>query len=190
MTINQFQELSSDTTGIDSIEPNWEALQGILEAEVLQFETIAQKLTLKKESLLASKPRQMVQLDQELLVLSRKSQQLEQQRQDTLAAAGYDHCTLSQVIAQLSKTEPKRSNRLSQTREQLLRAVNNTRALNEENRELLAISLNWIQSTVELIVEALNPDCASYTAQGQKSKAGKLDSASQSALKTTINHSV
>jgi hypothetical protein len=81
---------------------------------------------------------------------------------------GYAQCPLSQFIAQLN---PVQKAPLNRCRERLLRAIQDVDRLNRDTRDLLDLSLNWIRDTVEVIVNAITPEGASYTAQGSKTNA-------------------
>jgi hypothetical protein len=45
------------------------------------------------------------------------------------------------------------------------------RQLNQDVSELLALSIRWINDTVELIAAAITPEGSSYTAHGNKAHA-------------------
>ncbi len=160
-------------------------LHGILAEEIYQYEAVSERLTHKSQVLAANKPKQLAQLDRELLALSRKATQLEQERQRTMAKMGCPNWSLTELIAHLP---PQQASRFTQSRERLRQAVKNTAALNRDNRDLLDLSLKWIQETVDIISSALAPEGASYTAQGGKNTPHNTSKAA-SPLQSTISHS-
>ncbi len=160
-------------------------LHGILAEEICQYEAVSERLTRKSQVLAANKPKQLAQIDRELLALSRKATQLEQERQRTMTQIGCPNWSLTELIAHLP---PKQASRFTQSRERLRQAVQNTADLNRDNRDLLDLSLRWIQETVEIIANALAPEGASYTAQGGKNSTHNTSQAA-SPLQSTISHS-
>lgn len=142
-----------------------ERLYGILEEEVRQQQAIAEKLAHKSELLASNKPQGLGKLDRELMTLAQKATQLEKQRQAAISELGHAGSTLKNVIPQLPATEVPR---FQQVRDRLITTAKATERLNRDNQDLLTLSLQWIQDTVEIIANALTPEAASYNAQGSK----------------------
>lgn len=147
------------------LDTGLEMLQHVLEEEIHQYEAIIEKLNCKQAVLVEGKPQTLNQIDQELMALSRNALKLEKQRLSLMARMGYPKCSLSAFIAQL---QPDQAAALNRRRERLLRAVNDMHRLNQDTSDLLDLSIQWIQETVELIAGALAPEGSSYTAHGNK----------------------
>ena len=94
-------------------------LHGILAEEICQYEAVSERLTRKSQVLAANKPKQLAQIDRELLALSRKATQLEQERQRTMAQIGCPNWSLTELIAHLP---PQQARRFTQSRERLRQA--------------------------------------------------------------------
>ncbi len=165
--------------------PNLDALHGILEEETRQYELVAEKLTRKKESLVANKPQLLTQVDQELITLTQKATSLGKQRTALMRELGYAELTLEKMIQTL---DPIYASRFIHVRNRLMRAAQDVERLNRDTRDLLDIALNWIQETVEIIANALTPEASSYNAKGGKAKNGS--DAPAVPIQSTINHSV
>jgi len=160
------------------------ALLNLLEDETRQYEAVTSKLQDKQEILIANQPKKLHRVDQELTVISQKTKNLEKQRLELLKDLGYPNHTLSQFIEQL---EPTAASTFIPCQNRLIRAAEDVRRMNQDTRDLLQLSLQWIQDTVELIASVITPEAASYTAQGGKT--GQKQSVQSSALQSTINHS-
>jgi hypothetical protein len=161
-----------------------DALHGVLEEEIRQYEAAVQVLTRKKEVLVSGKPQSLGQIDRELLALSQKAGQLEKQRQLIMQSTGCADLTLEKLMLQM---EPGDVRIFSVTRERLRRVMQDAARLNQESRDLLDLALHWIQDTVELIADALTPDATSYDAQG--SKVRRAGAAPSGETQSTITHS-
>lgn len=160
-------------------------LHGILEDEIRQYEAAAEKLTRKNEMLATGKPEGLGKLDRELLTLSQKAAQLEQDRRAIMAKLGHANQTLSDLIPTLPAQQIPR---FAHSRERLISAITTADSLNRDNRDLLTISLHWLQETIEIIANAITPEAASYTAQGAKNTA-QPNSNAATLPQSTVNHS-
>ncbi|HEY9686477.1 MAG TPA: flagellar export chaperone FlgN [Coleofasciculaceae cyanobacterium] len=161
-----------------------DALHGVLEEEIRQYEAAVQVLTRKKEMLVSGKPQALGQIDRELLALGQKAGQLEKQRQLIMQSMGCTELTLEKLMLHM---EPGDVRIFSVTRERLLRAMQDSARLNQESRDLLDLALRWIRDTVELIADALTPDATSYDAQGGKVR--RAGAAPSGETQSTITHS-
>ena len=160
-------------------------LHGILEDEIRQYTAAADKMIRKNEMLAAGQPQGLGKLDRELLTLSQKAAQLEKDRRALMTRMGHDGQTLSDLIPTLPQQEIPR---FTDCRERLISAIKTADSLNRDNRDLLTISLQWLQDTIEIIANAITPEAASYTAQGTKNTA--QPAANPATLpQSTINHS-
>ncbi len=162
------------------------SLLNTLDEETAQYEAVVQKLREKQDILIAGKPKLLGRIDQELMAISRKAAQTEQKRMTLMAALGHPNHTLSQLIETL---EPKAASEFSRSRDQLMRAALDARQQNQDTQDLLNLSLQWIQDTVELIANVLTPEAASYTAQGNKAGGKHKGQSTPAALQSTVNHS-
>lgn len=169
--------MQSETT--EQFEP----LYRLLETELAQSQLAVDALQRKKMALVASKPQTLLQVDRELQAIARKTRQLEKERQHLMAELGYPKARLETVIETMPSQLGKRFRIL---REQLLRSIQDAGQLNRESQNLLNLSLAWIQETVEIIANAITPECVSYNAQGGKGKKGNLLAPP---VQSTINHS-
>jgi hypothetical protein len=143
-------------------------LQHLLDQEIHQYEAMIGVLNRKQAILVSGKPQPLHQADNELLALSRTVLQLEKQRLAITAQLGYPQCPLSTFIAHMP---PERRPALKRRQERLQRAVMGMHRLNQDISDLLALSIQWIRETVELIASAVTPEGSSYTAQGSKTHA-------------------
>ena len=158
----------------------------VLDEETTQYETVVQKLREKQDILIANKPKLLGRIDQELMALSRKAAQTEGKRRTLMSELGYPNHTLSQLIETL---EPKAATIFSRSRDRLMRAALDARQQNGDTQDLLNLSLQWIQDTVELIASVLSPEAASYTAQGNKAGGKNKGQGTPPTLQSTVNHS-
>jgi len=162
------------------------ALLHLLEEETRQYEAASAKLREKQDILISGKPKKLPRLDQELTAISHKTRQLEQQRLSLMAELGHPNQNLSHLIADL---EPQAAATLTPPRDRLVKAVQETTRLNQDTRDLLQLSMQWIQDTVELIANVLTPEAASYNAQGNKAGGAKHKANPSDPGQSTINHS-
>lgn len=161
------------------------ALLNLLEEETRQYEAITSKLQEKQAILIANQPKKLHRIDQELTAISQKAKHLEKQRLGLIQDLGYPKHTLSQFIGQL---EPETASTFIPCQARLIRAAEDVRRMNQDTRDLLQLSLQWIQDTVELIASVVTPEAASYTAQGGKT-GPQQKSLQSSAVQSTVNHS-
>ena len=161
------------------------ALLNLLEEETRQYEAASKKLLEKQDILITGKPKKLPKLDQELTAISHKTKQLEKQRLAIMAELGKPNHTLSQLIETL---EPKAAAAFIPCRDRLLHAAQDAKRKNQDTRDLLQLSLQWIQDTVELIAKVLTPEASSYSAKGNKAGT-KHHQASTQLTQSTINHS-
>lgn len=159
-------------------------LHQILELEVEQYQQAVNALQRKKAALVSRKPQNLIPVDRELMAINRKGKQLEQQRQSLMTALGQPDGRLEKMIAQM---DPANANRFQNTRQRLLRTIEDVKHLNGESRSLLTLSLHWIQETVDIITAAISPEGASYNAQGEKRKGSENP---PPIIQSTISHSV
>jgi hypothetical protein len=160
-------------------------LLNLLEEETRQYEAVSAKLREKQDILVANTPKKLPRLDQELTAIGHKARQLEQQRQGLMGDMGYPNHTLSQLIGEM---DPQTAATFIPCRDRLRHAAHEAKRLNQDTRDLLELSMQWIQDTVELIANALTPEASSYNAQGNK--AGTRNSTAQTTpVQSTINHS-
>lgn len=150
-TLNQPEQLSE--------------LLRLLESETRQMEAARDQLNIKRQILVEGKPKELVAIDRQLLALSKKANELAREREALTLQLGCPQETLKSMIPRMpAQFIP----RFRLVRDQLQRAAMDVEQLNRENRELLNLSLKWVQDTVEVIANALNPEGASYTPQGGK----------------------
>lgn len=168
-------QVNLDSTQLDQ-------LHELLEAQIAQYQLAVNTLQQKKEALVSGKPQSLLQIDRQLLTISRKTAQMEKQREEKMLALGYPNGRLEYLITQMDRNSAKR---FQNTRTRLLCTAEDVNRLNRESRGLLDLSLAWIQETVEIITAAISPEGASYTAQG--SKPGQ--STEQAPIQSTVNHS-
>lgn len=147
--------------------PELNRLHNILEEEIHCYETAASRMADKKDCLLSGNTEQLMNVDKELLNLSQKATQLEKTRLGVIQEMGYGEVTLEKLI---NKIDPLQARIFHQTRQRLLRAVTDVDRLNKNNRDLLDLSLKWVEESVELIANLLTPEGASYDASGAKTK--------------------
>lgn len=140
-------------------------LHDLLEAEIDQYRQAVDTLQQKKEALVSGKPQGLIPLDRRLLVISRKTAQMEKQRREAMTALGYPDGRLEQLMANLDQESARR---FRQTRDRLLRTAEDMNRLNRESKSLLDLSIAWIQETVDIITAAISPEAACYDAQGNK----------------------
>lgn len=141
------------------------ALLSLLENETRQMEATRDQLNIKRQILVAGKPKELVAIDRQLMALSKKATELAKEREALTRQMGCPQETLKSMIPRMpAQFIP----RFTTARDKLHRTAMDVRQLNRENRELLNLSLKWVQDTVEVIASALNPEGASYTPQGNK----------------------
>jgi len=162
------------------------ALLNLLEEETRQYEAASVKLREKQDVLIANTPKKLPRLDQELTAISHKTRQLEQQRLSLMSELGHPNQTLSQFITAL---DPQTAATFIPSRDRLLKTAQETTRLNQDTRDLLQLSMQWIQDTVELIANVLTPEAASYNAQGNKASGSKHKANPTGPAQSTINHS-
>ncbi len=160
-------------------------LQATLQEEIRQHQLTGEKLVEKKACLLANRPQELARLDQELMLLARKTAQLEVQRMQQLQGMGYPQATLRQFIETL---DPRRARPFVDARQRLIRAVDEVARLNQHNRELIDLSLKWIQESVEVIASILTPEAASYSANGLKPKSKGKTITDHTPVQSTVAH--
>ena len=142
-------------------------LHATLKEEAAQYELAANKLVEKKCILLSNDPAGLPRLDQELLLLAQKTRQLERSRIEQMRDLGHGDLSLRQFIGTL---DPRRGKPFLDARTRLLKAVDEVSTLNRHNKELIQLSMQWIQDSVEVIAGLITPEGASYNAQGNKSR--------------------
>ncbi len=160
-------------------------LHGILEAEIAHAAQVAEALRRKKEILVSGKPQLLGGIDQELLSLHRRAQQLEQERKAAMQTLGQPTWSLETLIGHL--TGSQRST-FSLSRDHLRSNMDAVLRLNRESQDLLDLALHWIRDTVEVLSNALAPEATSYNAQGNKAKR-EGDNSPPSPMQSTISHS-
>ncbi|WP_373533002.1 flagellar protein FlgN [Vampirovibrio sp.] len=137
----------------------------LLEHETRQLEAAKEQLNLKRHVLVSGQPQGLVPIDRELMTLSKKVGEIAREREVLTRQMGWEQHTLKSLIPTMpAQFVP----RFTTTRDRLHRTAMDVQRLNQENRDLLNLSLKWVQDTVEVIATALNPEGASYTAQGGK----------------------
>lgn len=158
--------MTPDTTQLNWNDPErLTALLIVLENETRQLEAAREQLNLKRQILVSGQPQKLVSIDRELTALGKKSGELAKEREVLTRQLGWEKQTLKSLIPQMpAQFEP----RFTLTRDRLHRAAMDVERLNRENRDLLNLSLKWVRDTVEVIAAAMNPEGASYTAQGGK----------------------
>lgn len=160
------------------------ALLAVLEAETAQLEQARQKLDMKRQILVSGKALHLAPLDRELMALSRKSQELAREREALTQQLGTANEPLKAFISRLPAQHIPA---FSRVREKLQRAAMDVERLNQENRDLLSLSLHWIQDTVEIIAASLAPESACYAPQ--KGKLGTKTAVESAQIHSTVNHS-
>jgi malonyl CoA-acyl carrier protein transacylase len=157
----------------------------LLESETRQLEAAREQLNLKRQILVSGQPQGLVAIDRELLALSKKANELSRERETLTQQMGWGQQTLKSRIP----TMPAQFAPLFiHARDRLRRTAMDVQRLNQENQDLLNLSLKWVQDTVEVIASALNPEGASYTAQGSK-KSKQIITHDQTAGQSTVIHS-
>lgn len=142
---------------------DWTELYEQLRQEAEQQEALAERLAQKNELLVAGQVEALLKLDRELMAEGRKARVLAGRRQELMARMGCPDAPLSRLISRL---DGEASARFSGMRDRLRLAVRTVEQRNQDNRDLLALSLNWLQETVNIIANAVAPEGACYTAQG------------------------
>lgn len=160
------------------------ALLNLLEEEARQYEAVCHKLQEKQDVLITGKPKKLPRLDQELTAITHKAKQLEKQRMGLMSELGHHQKPLTQLIETL---EPKAASEFRKCQTHLVQAVQNSRRMNQDTRDLLQLSLQWIQATVELIASVITPEAASYSASGNKSGHKKTNATAP--VQSTVSHS-
>lgn len=166
--------------------PSLHRLQSVLEAEIGLYEQAGTRLQEKQAAIITMKQDQLVNIDRELAVLQKKAAQLEASRHEVLAEMGYENGTLSQLIEKVAC--PEQAGILMRIRDRLHRAVDDADRQNRNSRELLNLSIHYVQDTVNTVVGLLNPEGAAYNAQGGKAQ-NKDTRHITAPLNSTINHS-
>lgn len=168
-------------------ERDLKRLYALLEAQIQQYEIARQALTRKREIVVSGNAKGLQQVDRELLSVSHKVVQLEQERQALQQTMGCPPVwTLETLIHQAPPTASR--SLLTDARHRLLRVLHDTDQLSRENQDLLTLSLQWIKDTVNVIASAISPEGASYTAQGSKMRRSGTD-VPPAPLQSTISHS-
>lgn len=170
-------------TPFDSAQLN--QLHQLLESEIEQYQQAVEALRRKKAALVTRKPQALLPVDRELMAISRKSKQLEEQRQSIMTELGHPDGRLEKLIEQMNLVNPENVSQFQDVRQRLLRTIEDVGQLNQESRGLLDLSLRWIQETVDIITAAISPEGASYNAQGGKQKGQNH----QPPIQSTISHS-
>jgi flagellar biosynthesis/type III secretory pathway chaperone len=162
-----------------------DALSGILEEQIRQYESVLQTLARKRDILVTGQAQDLQTIDRELVSVSHKVAQLEKNRQQLQTTMGCPDWKLEKIIRHLPSPV---SRHFSETRHRLLRALKDTERMNRENNDLLTLSMQWIQETLEIIAAAVTPEGASYTAQGNKHRP-QNSPATPAPIQSTVNHS-
>lgn len=148
-------------------------LLDLLENETRQLESAREQLNAKQQILVSGKHQQLAAVDRTLMAISKKAQELAKERVELTQRMGCSQQTLKALIPQMPAHYIPR---FTSARDHLQRAALDVERLNRENRDLLTLSLQWVQDTVTVIAAALNPESASYTAAGtRKTKQGPTD---------------
>lgn len=159
-------------------------LISLLQQESQQLEAARHQLQLKQQALVTGSIDQLPTIDRELSSIGKQCATLSKKRNELSQNSGWGQQPLKQIIAQLPAQYVPR---LTQLREQLKRLALDVEQANRENRDLLALSLQWAQDTIAVVRSALNPDAASYNAHGEKQAKGSHQPSS--ATQSTISHS-
>jgi flagellar biosynthesis/type III secretory pathway chaperone len=167
-----------------SVPKHIQDLVGILQQESQQLEAARHQLQLKQQALVSGAMDQLPRIDRELVAIGKQCATLSRKREALSHQSGWGQQPLKQIIAQLPAQYVPRLTRL---REQLKRLAQDVEQSNRETRDLLSLSLQWTQDTITVVRSALNPDAASYNAQGEKQ--AKANHHPASALQSTISHS-
>ncbi len=157
-----------------------------LTLEIQHLEAVQEHLTRKQQALVSGQPQALAPIDQQLLTLSKKALGLNKQRDQLLTQMGCPGTPLKKLINHMPGEYVPR---FRAVRDQLYRAASDVERLNRENRDLLALSLHWVKDTVEIIMGAMNPEAASYTAQGAKKAKPNGPMPNSVAPQSTITHS-
>jgi hypothetical protein len=174
----------------EKLLPNEETanrMLNLMETETTCYQKMRDLLIEKKEILLANQPEQLAPIDRQLLQINRQVVLLDKERNELRHQLGFpDYQTLFMALA--ANISAKETRYMQQARHQLMTSTKEASQLNQEIKQLLKISFQWVQNTIETIVQAVTPEgCSSYTETGNKTsseaKAGIMLSGS------TINHS-
>lgn len=162
-------------------------LQALLDQEHQILAQMENAMQSKKECLVTNNTPGLMKTDQALMALGQRTAQLEQKRMELLRQMGFADHSLEQLVASLGAQYPEQVRPLRESRLGLRRVMERIQALNRNNQELLALSIQWIESTVELIARQVNPEAASYTANGQK-KQNRKQGAEALNIQSTVIH--
>jgi hypothetical protein len=143
------------------------ALQTVLDLTVDCLERLELKLGEKKNCLIANDVDRLQELDREILALHRESRRLERERQFCCEGLGIDAKeSLRELAGRLSN--PQQSLAILTTRSRLNGVLTRIGLLNQDVESLLALSMQWINATVSLLLSSAEPEGAAYTAQGRR----------------------
>lgn len=142
-----------------------EDLHQLLEEEIECYGDLEQHLLEKRDLVISGALDPLAHLDQKLLALNKRAQQLEEKRKILLSGMNRQGQTLQQVIQGIPV---ERRKPLSDSRERLARVVRHVAELNRRNNDLLQLSIQWVNATVETMANLLVPEGAAYTAQGNR----------------------
>ncbi len=140
-------------------------LRALLEKETETYSKVEDALKEKKTILVEGKYKDLPTLDQRLIALGQKSTHLETARLELMQTMGYENHTLASFIDRLHPTQIKP---MLDARKNLLRVVGDVQTLNQQTKNLLDMSIQWVEDTVGVIADAVAPEQATYSAQGQR----------------------
>ncbi len=160
-----YSEMHSDKQN-NPLDITAEQLLALLKQESVLYAAVNQNLQEKHATLIAGDAGKLQQIDITLTGLAQQLRQLEAQRTALLEENGLDpNRPLSEF---LSAFRPEYAHALNQMRQELRGQVQTAQAMNQSQRGLISLSIQWIASTVEYIASVLNPEATGYTPRGNK----------------------
>jgi hypothetical protein len=143
------------------------AIRALLDQEIECYQHVEQVMVEKKLCLIHGDAQRLMAIDQELIGLHQELTRLEKDRMAEMVQIGQQHSTLTTLIQGLNSPD---QSQFMEARQRLKSVVNSVQHLNENNRQLLDLSLSSIQSSVDLIANMLAPEAAAYGPTGAKPK--------------------
>lgn len=169
-------------------EPLAHQLMAVLSQELACLQQMQGQLLAKTQVLVSGNLDAIAAVDAQLLHLSKQAETLALQRQEMLAMSHLPpNISLKVLIPLLPQSCQVDGMAL---RNVLLSTAQDVARMNQEHRSLVALSLQWAQDTVEVIINALQPEAASYDAQGSSKRGVKRHASVPSQAHSTITHSV
>lgn len=168
------------------IRQDLDELKEILNEEIAFYTQVEEKMGLKKAYVIQGNVEELVRIDQEMIALTQKTTELEKKRIAVMIRMGREKQTLKEFIDCLDVQDIRP---FREARQRLSRVVESVKDLNQQNQNLLKLSLRWIESSVETIARLLAPEGAAYTARGDIRNPTKQRIEPSTLGQSTIEHS-